>query len=605
MVSRWAQFYGSSLHRDARPLRPHVAYGNGDSGLYPGSTMKGCATNGEIDPNIYGTCEAPGSARRAATPSIEIRNSLSYGNTLGYSGTAGNSTYVHDTKFFDNAPGLATDSFASGHPGMPQECFQLGEQRDLLEQLQRVHPGEPEVLLRDAVREAQEEDVCPQFQTPVGTGILIGGGNRNLIKNNHIWDNWRSGVYLLSIQAALRGDNDPSHQQDTSNQNQFIGNVMGTSPAGVRMPNGLEVEWDSSGQGNCFQDNQMQSRPASRPRSDVPRLADLLAARTSAVSPPRLPCTAWDPNTKPSPPAATGSPRRRSPSDAQRALAASRRPPRGPAAGCGGGDKPTTGLAWDGKPKVFRPKHLPNDRVVVARVRNEGPRRCTSWPRTCWSVTPTATRSTAPRRFTTSYAHGLFGMLEQPKQLPATELLRLGKVVYIPAGASVPFYAAWRLTPATQGAGHDRLRQGRARRARGHRDLAPLSRRSRRRPRRRPRRCPTPARCRAGRRSSRGGRRRAGGSSARARPRPAPAASPRAPHTTPPRAVLVEVVHVERELLLLAEEARVPVAEPDADVGQRRSRASRTLATSLPAGLRELRAHQRVPHAGRSSARAG
>ena len=29
---------------------------------------------------------------------------------------------------------------------------------------------------------------------PVGTGLLIAGGNGNEVRGNHIWDNWRRGV---------------------------------------------------------------------------------------------------------------------------------------------------------------------------------------------------------------------------------------------------------------------------------------------------------------------------------------------------------------------------------------------------------------------------
>jgi len=59
-------------------------------------------------------------------------------------------------------------------------------------------------------------------------------------------------LLLLSVPASIRGDNDPAHQEDTSNGNRFIGNFMGQAPDGSRKPNGLEFEWDSGGQGNCF-----------------------------------------------------------------------------------------------------------------------------------------------------------------------------------------------------------------------------------------------------------------------------------------------------------------------------------------------------------------
>jgi hypothetical protein len=305
VIARWAQNYGILSFTATHGVYDHdVGYGNGDSGLYPGSTMKGCATNGGIDPNTYGLCDNPGGddpRAKCGPPSVEIRNSLSYGNTLGYSGTAGNSTYVHNNRFFDNATGLTTDSFASGHPGMPEECFRW-ENNEIYSNNNNVFAKDRQAYCAATpFAKRTPSIVCPQFQTAVGTGILIGGGNRNLIKGNHIYDNWRYGVYLLSVAATIRGDNNPDHQQDTSNQNIMTGNVMGTSPAGRRMPNGLEVEWDGGGQGNCFEKNEMQSPsdPAALPACPgsavwMPQNLAVLAAAA--------PCTAWDPNTMPSPP---------------------------------------------------------------------------------------------------------------------------------------------------------------------------------------------------------------------------------------------------------------------------------------------------------------
>lgn len=122
------------------------------------------------------------------------------------------------------------------------------------------------------------------------------------------------------------------------------------------------------------------------------------------------------------------------------------------AAGCGGGnDAPKReGLSWDGTPKVFRAKNLPDDRVVIARVRNTGTKtlHLVASELKVRDADGRALESSAA--FTTNYAHGLFGMVDPPKQLPAAELVRLGKVAYIPAGASLPFYAAWRLKPDTK-----------------------------------------------------------------------------------------------------------------------------------------------------------
>src|SRR4051794_19113976 len=234
VVARWAQNYGILSFTATHGLYDHdTAYGNGDSGLYPGSTMKGCSTNGGIDPNTYGTCEAKG----CGNPSIEIRDSNSYHNTLGYSGTAGNSTYVHDNRFHDNAAGLTTDSFASGHPGMPQECVRWEHNDIYSNNRNSFTPERQKYCIDHAFPDRKRTIVCPQFQAPVGTGIVIAGGNRNLIRDNHFWDNWRYAVLQLYVPATIRGENDPSKQFDTSNGNNYIENKMGMTEAGVRAPN--------------------------------------------------------------------------------------------------------------------------------------------------------------------------------------------------------------------------------------------------------------------------------------------------------------------------------------------------------------------------------
>lgn len=122
------------------------------------------------------------------------------------------------------------------------------------------------------------------------------------------------------------------------------------------------------------------------------------------------------------------------------------------AAGCGGGDDQPrrTGLSWDGTPKVFKSKNLPEDRVVIARVRNTGKETLYLVARDLKVRDASGHALQSSAAFTTSYGHGLFGALVAPKQLPQAELIRLGKVAYIAAGASLPFYAAWRLKPGTK-----------------------------------------------------------------------------------------------------------------------------------------------------------
>jgi hypothetical protein len=116
------------------------------------------------------------------------------------------------------------------------------------------------------------------------------------------------------------------------------------------------------------------------------------------------------------------------------------------APGCGG-HKPYAGqLGWQGKPSVFRARNLPHDRVVIARVENTGSKTLHLVAARLVVRDAAGQRLDATAAFTTTFAHGLYGALEQPPGgPPAQELVRLGKVTYLPPGSSAPFYAAWHL----------------------------------------------------------------------------------------------------------------------------------------------------------------
>ncbi|MEA2347238.1 MAG: hypothetical protein QOG62_1025 [Thermoleophilaceae bacterium] len=296
VVSRYNQDYGVLTFTATNGLYDHdVAYGNGDSGLYPGSTMKGC----DVSPNAYGTCEKTGCQR----PSIEIRDSESYGNVLGYSGTAGNSTYLHDNDFHDNSSGLSTDSFAAGHPGMPQECFRWVNNRIRSNNLNNFTDERQAYCARTSFEERKRTIVCPQFQVPVGAGVNIAGGNRDLLKKNFIYDNWRVGVILYWVPPILRGENDVTRQFDNSNYNQFIDNKMGQTPAGKAAPNGVDFQWDSEGAGNCWEGNSSMSggnRISNVPLPKCPG-SSALGVVSPAFSATLVPCAAWDPQNQPDP----------------------------------------------------------------------------------------------------------------------------------------------------------------------------------------------------------------------------------------------------------------------------------------------------------------
>jgi Right handed beta helix region len=240
------------------------AWGSGDSGLYPGAS----ADLGEA---------LPPSQRRYGT---ELRNCDMHHNTLGYSGTDGNSVWLHDNEFYDNSEGFSTDVFtAPGHPGFPQDSDLLEHNNfydnnfntylPLCHGTQKPGPNGPNQGC---------SDVTPTEPVPVGTGMWIAGGNNNTIRNNRFWDNWRRGAMLFAVpDAFVCGD--PGDQvagcnptpgtspanSATSYRNRFYNNQMGQAPNGSASPNGVDFWWDQGGiikdltpgytSGNCWYGN--------------------------------------------------------------------------------------------------------------------------------------------------------------------------------------------------------------------------------------------------------------------------------------------------------------------------------------------------------------
>jgi hypothetical protein len=218
------------------------AWGNGDSGLYPGAS----ADLGEA---------VPPAQRRYGT---EIRNCDMHHNLLGFSGTDGNAIWIHHNKFYDNTMGYSTDVFtAPGHPGFPQDSNLL-EHNDFYSNnfnsylpacqgSQKPGPNGPNQVC---------SDVKPAEPIPIGTGMWIAGGNANVIRNNRFWDNWRRGVMVFQV-PDLFVCNDPNNQvagcdphttvPATSYRNRIYNNKMGVAPDGSQQRNGLDFWWDQGG----------------------------------------------------------------------------------------------------------------------------------------------------------------------------------------------------------------------------------------------------------------------------------------------------------------------------------------------------------------------
>jgi hypothetical protein len=214
--------------------------GNGTHGLAAYGADHGlvtdCAASGNGDAGIATVSAVD---QRGHRLSVEIRRCRSYGNLIGYAGTAGDSVYVHDNEFSGNSTGAMLDSGVQA-TATPQNHAMFVANRVFDNNADLYHGCHA---------------VCPTRAVPVGTGLLLAGGDENTYASNIVYDNWRYGVAQYWVPADRRGVRDPAKLRDTSHGNRYVGNLMGVTPSGVPAPNGVDFWWDEQGERNCWQNN--------------------------------------------------------------------------------------------------------------------------------------------------------------------------------------------------------------------------------------------------------------------------------------------------------------------------------------------------------------
>jgi hypothetical protein len=252
VVGRWNDEYAFLTFAVDHGLYKNCeGYNNGDSAVYPGS-----ASALHQDKEGY-----PQKDRW----SVEIRNCKSHHNAAGYSGTAGDATYVHDNKFYGNQTGVVTDSIYPNHPGLPQNHAWFTSN-----QIYSNNTNYTQDFVQSGICDKTPAErgyqppkgkppwagtVCPTIPAPVGAGLVIAGGNWNLVEKNTVWDNWRAGFMLLSVPAAIREEEDPEKAFDTSHFNMYVDNKVSQDPFDNVDLNGVDFWWDDQGEGNCWSDN--------------------------------------------------------------------------------------------------------------------------------------------------------------------------------------------------------------------------------------------------------------------------------------------------------------------------------------------------------------
>ncbi|WP_406859969.1 right-handed parallel beta-helix repeat-containing protein [Streptomyces sp. HUAS MG47] len=251
VLTRWNDEYGFLTFASDHGLYKNCeSYGNGDSGIYPGSAS---------DINDGRGYEVP-------RYSIEITGCRSHHNMVGYSGTAGDSVYVHDNEFDHNMGGASMDSAFPGHPGLPQNHARF--ERNLIHDNNQnyyryVADG---TCAKPPVERGYEQGVvCPQISMPPGTGIITAGGNWNRYENNWVYGHSNAAFFLSAVPAFIRGESAWGKQTDTSHHNRYAANRLGVDRSGASRPNRVDVWWDGQGDGNCWQGDAGPSTPLTLP----------------------------------------------------------------------------------------------------------------------------------------------------------------------------------------------------------------------------------------------------------------------------------------------------------------------------------------------------
>lgn len=271
VLTRWNDEYGFLTFASDHGLYKNCeSYGNGDSGIYPGSASDINDGRGYDVPRY----------------SIEITGCRSHHNMVGYSGTAGDSVWVHDNEFDHNMGGASMDSAFPGHPGLPQNHAKF--ERNLIHDNNQDYyryVADGTCAKPPAERGYERGVVCPQISMPPGTGIITAGGNWNLYEDNWVYGHRRAGFYLSAVPAFIRGEEQWSKQADTSHHNRYAGNHLGRDKSGASRPNGMDVWWDGQGRGNCWQDGPDGSSPGAVPQCGKAR-GDVTGASARLVGEP-------------------------------------------------------------------------------------------------------------------------------------------------------------------------------------------------------------------------------------------------------------------------------------------------------------------------------
>jgi Right handed beta helix region len=193
-------------------MRDSEAYYNNDAGFYIGQTPA------QVKPV------------RSIVDNIE-----SWGNPLGWSGTNMRYVTITNSRFYNNAAGLIPNALDSEKFPPAEDNIIRGN--EIFWNNFNFHRGAPFKIATEGT----------SALAPVGTGVLLLAGRRNIVEDNDIYGNWGIGVAL--IEGILLEKNPQAVD--------LVGNEVRNNRFGLGGTdlNGRELAYDGNGSDNCFGGN--------------------------------------------------------------------------------------------------------------------------------------------------------------------------------------------------------------------------------------------------------------------------------------------------------------------------------------------------------------
>ncbi|WP_205326104.1 nitrous oxide reductase family maturation protein NosD [Glycomyces sp. YM15] len=117
--------------------------------------------------------------------------------------------------------------------------------------------GTPACAADLADRDWSEGIVCPERTVPLGVGVLVADAARVSVTGNRIWNQEAAAIATWGTPGVYGGAGDA---------NTFAENIFGVRDDGRRERNRLDLWWDGTGSGNCFDEpNAFRTFPAVLP----------------------------------------------------------------------------------------------------------------------------------------------------------------------------------------------------------------------------------------------------------------------------------------------------------------------------------------------------